>query len=70
MLHFHALYVPGTQMTSVFEGQPPKTRPFPIKTMVIWVPGIKIRLKSMRLAIILPSPSSSAKQGTQGPSLT
>ncbi len=35
-------YIPGTQMTSIFEGQPPKTRPFPIKTMVIWVPGIYI----------------------------
>ena len=33
------LYIPGTQETSVFEGQPPKTRPFPIKTRVIWVPG-------------------------------
>jgi len=32
--------LPGTQMTSIFEGQPPKTRPFPIKTGVIWVPGI------------------------------
>ena len=35
-------YIPGTQMTSMFEGQPPKTRPFPIKTRVIWVPGIII----------------------------
>ena len=27
-------------MTSIFEGQPPpKTRPFPIKRRVIWVPG-------------------------------
>ena len=26
-------------MTSTFEGQPPKTRPFSIKTRVIWVPG-------------------------------
>ena len=31
--------MPGTQMTSVFEGQAPKTRPFPIKTRVSWVPG-------------------------------
>ena len=31
--------IPGTQMTSIFEGQPPKTRPFPIKTRDIWVPG-------------------------------
>ena len=28
------------KLTSVFEGQPPKRRPFPIKTRVIWVPGI------------------------------
>ena len=28
-------------MTSIFEGQPHKTRPFPFKTRVIWVPGIK-----------------------------
>ena len=27
-------------MTSIFEGQPPKTRSFPTKTRVIWVPGI------------------------------
>ena len=27
--------LPGTQMTSIFEGQPSKTRPFPIKTRVI-----------------------------------
>ena len=27
-------------MTSIFEGQPSKTRPFPIETEVIWVPGI------------------------------
>ena len=33
-------YIPGTQMTSIFEGQPPKTRPFPIKTRVSWVPGM------------------------------
>ena len=33
-------YVPGTLMTSIFEGQPPKTRPFPIKTRVIWVLGL------------------------------
>ena len=27
-------------MTSIFAGQPLKTRPFRIKTRVIWVPGI------------------------------
>ncbi len=26
-------------MTSIFEGQTPKTKPFPIKARVIWVPG-------------------------------
>ena len=31
--------VPRTQLTSIFEGQPFKTRPFPIKTRVIWVLG-------------------------------
>ena len=29
-------------MTSIFEGQPLKTRPFPSKTRVIWVAGIYI----------------------------
>ena len=33
------IYIPRTRMTSIFEGQPPKTRPFPIKTRVIWVLG-------------------------------
>ena len=28
-------HIPGTQMTSIFEGQPPKTRPFPIKTKIM-----------------------------------
>ena len=36
----HLLYIPRTQLTSIFEGQPSKTRPFPIKTRVIWVLGI------------------------------
>ena len=31
-------------MTSIFEGQPPKTSPFPTKTRVIWVPGIHLCL--------------------------
>ena len=34
------LPIPGTPMTSIFEGQPPKTRPFPTKTRVNWVLGI------------------------------
>ena len=36
------IYIPGTQMTSIFEGQPLKTRPFRTKRRVIWVPGIYI----------------------------
>ena len=31
---------PRTQLISIFEGEPSKTRPFPIKTRVIWVLGI------------------------------
>ena len=38
------VHIPRTQMTPIFEGQPPKTRPFPIKTGVIWVPGMHIHL--------------------------
>ena len=30
------IYIPRSQMIPIFEGQPPKTRPFPIKTRVIW----------------------------------
>ena len=33
------IYLPRTQLTSIFEGQPFKTRPFPSKTRVNWVPG-------------------------------
>ena len=36
------IYIPRTQLTSIFEGQPFKTRPFSIKTRVIWVLGIYI----------------------------
>ena len=36
-----------TQMTSIFEGQPSKTRPFSSKTRVIWVLGIFIQLKML-----------------------
>ena len=32
--------IPRNQLTSIFEGQPSKTRPFPIQTRVIWVLGI------------------------------
>ena len=32
--------IPGTCLSSIFGFQPSKTRSFPIKTRVIWVPGI------------------------------
>ena len=34
--------IPVTQMTSMFEGKPHKTRLFPTKTWVVWNPGIYI----------------------------
>ena len=37
-------YKPGTYFSPIFELQPSKTRSFPIKTRVIWVPG-KSRMK-------------------------
>ena len=39
---YHLQYLPRTQMTSIFEGQPSKRRPFSIKTRVIWVLGTYI----------------------------
>ena len=38
----YILYVHRAPMTSTFEGQPPKTKPFPIKAVVIWVLGMYI----------------------------
>ena len=38
-------YVPGTPLSSIFVVEPSKTRSFPIKTKVIWVPGTYIRGK-------------------------
>ena len=46
-------------MTSIFEGQPPKTRPFPIKTRVIWVPGIDSCLAGVNK---LPLPLGNSKK--------
>ena len=34
-----ALYIPGTCLSSILVVEPFKTRSFPIKTRVIWVPG-------------------------------
>ena len=40
-------------MTSIFEGQPPKTRSFPIKTRgPIWVPGIYIYTTTKNILIV------------------
>ena len=36
------VHIPRAQMTSIFEGQPSKTRPFSSKTRVIWVLGVYI----------------------------
>ena len=36
----HPFHIHRTQMTSIFEGQYPKIRPFSTKTRVIWVLGI------------------------------
>ena len=34
------IYIPGTCLSSILGFEPSKRRPFPIKTGVIWVPGI------------------------------
>ena len=36
------IYIPGTCLSSILVVEPSKTRSFPIKTRVIWVPGIYI----------------------------
>ena len=38
--YMYIYYIPRAQMTSIFEGQPLKTRPFPSKARVIWVLGV------------------------------
>ena len=40
--HFIYIYIPGTYLSSIFSLDHSKTRSFPIKTRVIWVPGIYI----------------------------
>ena len=40
--HINCIYtLPGTCLSSILGLQPSKTRSFPIKTRVIWVPGIQ-----------------------------
>ena len=48
--------IPRTQMTSIFEGQPTKIRPFLIKARVIWVLGMRIFLilDVYLLCIVMP----------------
>ena len=38
--HLENLYIPGTWLSSILVVEASKTRSFPIKTRVIWVPGI------------------------------
>ena len=40
------IYIPRIQLCPIFEGQPPKTRPFQIKARVIWVPGIYFKIST------------------------
>ena len=40
------IYIPGTQLTSIFEGQPSKTMTLSIKARAIWVLGIYIYIYS------------------------
>ncbi len=39
-LQHDKVILPRTPMTSIFEGHPLKTKPFPGKTRVLWVPGM------------------------------
>ena len=43
----------GTQLTSIFEGHHPKTRPFPIKPRAILVLGIHIYIYIIHIYINL-----------------
>ena len=38
--------LPGTCLSSILRVEPSKTRPFPTKTMVIWVPGSRFCLEN------------------------
>ena len=43
------IYIPGTCLSSILVVEPSKTRSFPIKTRVIWVPGIYIYIPTLTL---------------------
>ena len=60
------IYIPRTQLTSIFEGQPSKTMPLSIKTRAIWVLGIYSafpRARSASSVFALYSGSNWAKHG-------
>ena len=42
MIMYIYIYIPGTQMTSILDGQPLNKKAFSNQKKVIWVPGIKI----------------------------
>ena len=52
---YNYIYIFRTQMTSIIEGKPLKTRPFPTKTRVIWVPGIRILFAHIFFTQIFPA---------------
>ena len=61
-------------MTSIFEGQPPQKRPFPVKIMVIWVLGVYYiyiftyeLLSSINLCDTLTHSSFPPKKATKSP---
>ena len=46
--------MPRTQLTSIFEGQPSKTRPFSIKTGVIWLLGVCVYIYIYMYIMYIP----------------
>ena len=46
------VYLPRTKLSSIFEGQPSKTRPFSISTRVIWVCVWKFRKQAYHIIIM------------------
>ena len=44
MMSWLGVYIPGTCLSPILGLQPSKTRSFPIKTGVVWVPGMHINI--------------------------
>ena len=63
--HLWDWYIPRTQLTSIFEGQPSKTRPLSIKTRVIWVLGYLVNWHCLH-ECWLPHLENNKCQGTIG----